>query len=448
MSKYTPVSCRLTLPALAAISLLMAGTAGAQMPAPPSPPAAATPSTQADGVPMLTLRDLVQTVVTHNPGLLASQRSRDSAAAAIRSANARPNPSLEMGTGQNRARLPGANAGAIATWGVAQFIENPRLRQSRIEAAQHAERGQAAQIQLTRSELVAQVRVKAFEYLLRREEAQAAADALALLEQIRERVKLRVDTGEAARYEIIKADAEIINARQKYQTASLQIEQAALSINRLAAGALPARWSLAASLSDSMELSALAEYRAQARDTHPELRALQAEVARREARLDEARASRWPGVELRYSQVRDPEVRQGMLSASVQIPLLDQRSGPQAEAMAELERARTLLDGRRAELDQQVLLAWKAMEVARVRVSALSTGAVREAEAALRVAEAAYRFGERGILDVLDAQRLLRTVRADLLDARYQAQAASVDLDFLAGRYADPASPTATTFQE
>ena len=45
--------------------------------------------------------------------------------------------------------------------------------------------------------------------------------------------------------------------------------------------------------------------------------------------------------------------------------------------------------------------------------------ALREAEAALRVAQAAYRYGERGILDVLDAQRLLQSVRSDLLDARY-----------------------------
>jgi cobalt-zinc-cadmium efflux system outer membrane protein len=67
-----------------------------------------------------------------------------------------------------------------------------------------------------------------------------------------------------------------------------------------------------------------------------------------------------------------------------------------------------------------------------------------EAEAALRVAQAAYRFGERGILDVLDAQRLLRTVRADLIDARFRLQAAAVELEFLAGRYAPP-DPAALT---
>jgi cobalt-zinc-cadmium efflux system outer membrane protein len=62
---------------------------------------------------------------------------------------------------------------------------------------------------------------------------------------------------------------------------------------------------------------------------------------------------------------------------------------------------------------------------------------MREAEAALRVAQAAYRFGERGILDVLDAQRVLRGVRADLIQARYQLQEARIKLDQLVGQHMD-----------
>ena len=75
--------------------------------------------------------------------------------------------------------------------------------------------------------------------------------------------------------------------------------------------------------------------------------------------------------------------------------------------------------------------------MARLRIEALSQGSMREAEAALRVAQAAYRFGERGILDVLDAQRVLRSVRADLIDARYQLQAARITLEQLTGQHAD-----------
>ena len=46
----------------------------------------------------------------------------------------------------------------------------------------------------------------------------------------------------------------------------------------------------------------------------------------------------------------------------------------------------------------------------------------------MKVAEAAYRYGERGILDFLDAQRVLRTTRLDYLNARYELQAALIEI--------------------
>ena len=450
-----------TYTALVALGLGLAQTAPAQTLKPQAPLVAQSPSgvattqtrqAEKSGSPVgapevvLTPSDLIRTVVQNNPALLASMRSRDAAAAAITSAGALPNPRIEMSTGNNRARLPSANGGAVGGWGLSQFIENPSLRDARITGARHGERSSLQQVAAATNELVAQVRLKTFEYLLRKEEAKAAAEALTILQQIRTRVRVRVESGEAARYEVIKANAEVINAEQKLQTAQLQIQQAALAINRLAAGALPARWTLDATLSDAQEIFSVDQVTQSALLNNPELKVLQAALDRQQSRVAEARASRLPGFELRYNQLRDPEIRQGTLSLNVQIPLVDRRSGPIAEASAELERARVLLQGRRDELTQQVLLASKSVEIARARVTALSVGAIPEAEAALAVAQAAYRFGERGILEVLDAQRLLRSVSADLLDARYQLQAASVDLDFLAGRYADANGNAATSF--
>jgi cobalt-zinc-cadmium efflux system outer membrane protein len=329
-------------------------------------------------------------------------------------------------------------AGRVQGLGISQFIENSAVRQARLEGAQAQETVATHHIAVTRNELVAQIHLRAYEVLLRRAEAAAATEALTLLEQVRERVRLRVESGEAARYEIIKADAEIINARQRLQNATLQAEQSMLSLNRLAAGRLPARWSLDAKLNEPPALPSLAQLQTQALADNPELKVIQADVVKAQAQLDASRASRWPGLELRYQQSQDPEVHHNTLGVTVQVPLFDRREGPMAEAASELERQRGRLTGRQLELQQQVLQAWKSLEMARLKVEALSQGAVRESESALRVAQAAYRFGERGILDVLDAQRVLRSVRADLLVASYEQQAARIELEFLAGRYAAP----------
>ncbi|WP_280190130.1 TolC family protein [Delftia sp. PS-11] len=420
--------------------LLMGAAAGVAAQA-QSVPAASAPgeaaSANAQAVPQLSLGEVVRAVLEHNPDLRAVQQSQVSARAGVVTASALPNPKLEWNQGRNSARVPSGASGSVQGWAVALPIENPVLRSARIEAARAGEQGSVHHVANMRNALVAQVRLRAYEMVLREAEVEAAREAVRLLEQAHERVRVRVDSGEAARYEIIKADAEIIQARQLQQTAKLRAEQAQLALGRLAAGQLPVRFRLDVSLEDRLHVDALGNIDPM---EHPELRQLKAEVERAQARLDGAKAARLPGMELRYGQTREPDVRQNMLGVSIQIPLLDQHRGPIDEAASELERARLLLEGRQIELRQQTLQAWKELEMARVRTQALSQGAVREAESALRVAEAAYRFGERGILDVLDAQRVLRAVRADLLDARYQLQSARIQLEYLAGRYADPAA--------
>lgn len=383
---------------------------------------------------LITLNELISLVIKHSPLLQASRQSADMAAAGVTTARAVPNPRLELNSGRHNASGTAAGSGTLTGVGVSQLIENPALRSARIDTALQTEVSSLQGVAVTRNELVAEARRRAYEYLLRKEETLAAADALALLQQIRERVKVRVDSGEAGKYELIKADAEIINAQQKEQTARLQVQQAAISLNRLAAGKLPP-WELDAQLADNFELPVLASLKQAALQDNPELALLSAELERARSRINEAKASRWQGVELRLSQFREPEVSQTAIGISVQVPLLDQRAGPRAEAVADRERALTRLEGRRAELLDQIELSWKSLEISRTRIQALSEGAMAQAESALRVAQAAYRFGERGILDVLDAQRVLRSVRADLLLARYQLQASLIELDALAGRY-------------
>jgi outer membrane protein, heavy metal efflux system len=414
-----------------------------------SPPALAGPSTEAmplnpepaAGQSALTLNELIATVLANNTELLSAQQARNTAISGIQSASAYVNPRVEWQAGRNSARMPGTAPGAVQGWGVAQLIENPNARSARIDAADAIARGSEQAIAFTRNALVGEVRLRAAEYQLRRAEATMSAEDLALLEQVRERVRLRVASGEAPRYEIIKADAEIVHARERQQTAALRAEQVLISLNRLAAGRLPARWNLVGPLSETGPMTPLEELQAQADTENPEVRALQAQVERAEASLRGARASRLPGVDLRIGQMREPDLRQTMVGVSVQIPLLDRRDGVIGEASSERVRLQGRLDGRRAELRQQLRLAWQSLDIARLRAQALSEGVVVDAEAALKVARAAYQYGERGILDVLDAQRVLRSARANLLEARFQEQAARIELESLAGRFAVAPNP-------
>lgn len=399
----------------------------------------------AEALPEFDADQLKVLVLQHNASLQAAVQSLQVARSAVTTASALPNPRLEWARGPWQ-ELNAANAGNLRgqTTSLAQPIENPLLRTARIHAAQAGQRSTEQLLAMVRNDLTAQLLLRIHEAMLFQSEAEAAAESLGLLEQVRQRVRVRVDSGEAARYELIKADAEVINARERQQSATLKAQQSLLEINRLAAGQLPTRWRLKPPAAfESLEPLNLEQLQQRAREANPELQSLKHEFERAQHRLQQARASVLPSVDLRYSEMKDPQVRQSQWGMSVQLPLLDQRRGPVAEATAELERSRLLYEGRQAELEQQVLLAWRGLEMARLRVESLSQGVLKEAESALRVAEAAYRFGERGILDVLDAQRVLRTVRADLLQARFQLQAARITLEQLSGRHAAVLSSTA-----
>jgi cobalt-zinc-cadmium efflux system outer membrane protein len=70
-------------------------------------------------------------------------------------------------------------------------------------------------------------------------------------------------------------------------------------------------------------------------------------------------------------------------------------------------------------------------QVADQQVQIAETGTVRQAEAAVEAAQAAFKFGERGILEVLDAQRVLRSARLDYLNAQFDRQQALIELEQL-----------------
>jgi cobalt-zinc-cadmium efflux system outer membrane protein len=128
---------------------------------------------------------------------------------------------------------------------------------------------------------------------------------------------------------------------------------------------------------------------------------------------------------------RQPDVTLWQVGVSVALPLWDRRKGPIGEAQAESHRWAAVAQQRRLELTAALESAYDQYEISDQQVQGLEAGSLREAQAAVDAARSAYRFGERGILEVLDAQRVLQGVRSDLLEALYARQSALIDLEEL-----------------
>lgn len=166
---------------------------------------------------------------------------------------------------------------------------------------------------------------------------------------------------------------------------------------------------------------------------HPTLARLRTEVRRARAVLTNEETLRKPQPTLLSEYERQPDNHYFRLGVSIPLPIANRRQGPIAEAAAGISQATATTSAFELEITSQLERAYGEYEVATQQLRAYEEGNLREAEAALTAAETAYRLGERGILEVLDAQRVLRTVRFDYLTAQFDRQSARIELEQFRG---------------
>ena len=168
-------------------------------------------------------------------------------------------------------------------------------------------------------------------------------------------------------------------------------------------------------------------------DQSPQLAQIRAatEAADNRIRLEEN--LRLPGVTVKAGVDQDPDMNSFRLGVAVPLPLWNQRQGQIAEAAAGAREIRSILSERELALGRELEASYQRYLIARQQVSSFENGLLSQSEAVLKTAEAAYRYGERGILEYLDAQRTFRIVRKDYLTARYDYVSAMLQIERVLG---------------
>lgn len=379
----------------------------------------------------LTLLQALALAEQHSPALKVASTQMDGAHAALDTARAFPNPDIEFGSGNSHLLPPTAQRGHNSALAISQPMEFPGLRNARQRAAEAGVASGSALLDDARINLYAQVKVYFLEVLRRQDEAKLAAENHALLLQIRNRVKLRVEVGESPRYELVKSDAELLTAESAAKGAEIRVVQSKDRLRALLGAPMNDQFEIVHVMSAAAELPALGKLRAELLANQPLLKIAIAETQRAEAKLEQERSLRIPQPTLKWSAERHPDVNLWRVSVAMPLPLWNQRAGPVGEAHANRERAAAEQERIRFSLLGELDQAYGRYQIASRQMSVFETGLMRDAEAALKVAEAAYRYGERGILDYLDAQRVFRSTRMDYVNARYELQFALIDIERL-----------------
>ena len=249
------------------------------LPPPSQKAVAAAPGT------IYTLEQLIQLALESNPRILAARDQAAAATGQLRAAKAVPNPQFEYNTGQQRSATGPLTTGNVSSWSVTQPLDMPYTRFPRVDAAEANARGAQATRVAFEVEAIANVQMRYYELLRREAEARAANEDLDLTKQIRDRMQLRYDVGETARFELIRAQTEFLNAQMNAESSKLRIEQARGLLRQTVGHQLTADFALAAHSQKANELPPLETLLNEVRNQSPELQKAKAQVESTQSRL-------------------------------------------------------------------------------------------------------------------------------------------------------------------
>lgn len=394
---------------------------------------------------LYSLNQLIAIGLNQNPGILASRDQVDAARGGAMAARAYPNPEISGQTGRGQERNVAAPmSGQAYNVTLHQPIEMPNVRSARIDTADAMVAATDAARQGTEDETLARIKLAFFDLLRREAEARGTAEDLQLTQQIRDRIALRYKVGESPKFDLIRADTEMLNAQRAHDAAILRVDMARANL-RLAVGhPLPADWQIQGELPRKVSLPPLSKLKDELLTRNPALARSEAERQAAEHRVDHEKGQRLPKVAFIATRDVDPTIQKSTAGLSLTVPLWDFKSGQISQARAELSRANHQLAAQKLGLSESLEATYRLYQIASNQVNILENQVLAQASAAQRIAEAAYRYGERGILDWLDAQRTYRAARNELINARYELATVSVEIDRLRSISSDAANVSAS----
>jgi cobalt-zinc-cadmium efflux system outer membrane protein len=394
----------------------------------------AAPSAVPDSPPQtITLQEAVAMAERNSPRLRGAQAATERAAAATRTARAYLNPILEVYAGEQYARpiLTPAVPGLLQHYAGYQTIEIPRERTARRQVAEYGSiSSRFGQAVVTRS-VVANAKQSFYNVLRSREEVKHSEENLNIVEDLRRRVQVEVSVGEKGKVELTRAEAETARASFAVRRAQIQLANSIAELRMAIAAPADANLDPRGALESRILLPPLKELREIVLRSHPAISQSQAGVQQAEASLNRERALRIPQPTLFAEFENQPDLRFWRTGVSIALPLWDRRRGQIDDSKAAISQMSAELDQRRLELISATERAYEQYQLADQQTVSLESGELHAAERALEGAQAAYKFGERGIVEVLDAQRVLQSVRGDLVDAQFARQTALNDLEEL-----------------
>jgi cobalt-zinc-cadmium efflux system outer membrane protein len=370
----------------------------------------------------------VAAAAERHPLVEESRARARGAAGVVTTARELPNPILGITGGEALAR---GGQERRREWGysVELPLEFLNSRRQRVAAAEASAEGAQQDARTVRLQVLRELR-RVFVSVAHDQEMLAAKTELeGQVAQLAALVRRRAERGEGRPTEVARTEIEMEKLRAGVQRAHAAAEAQRQRLSSWL-GAPVAR--VEADLSRTLDLPSLEQSLRRLVGSSPVVQAGRARVAAAEQEASAERWERLPRLSATGSRVEELDRQATTLAATVTVPLWNWNVGKIRQADAALAAERARLDAVIRELSASLSDAWHGCSAGNSAAARFRDEILPRAEASAKTLGRAFELGESGLLDVIDARRVLLDTRTEYLDLLLGMQNACGDLAALA----------------
>jgi cobalt-zinc-cadmium efflux system outer membrane protein len=383
------------------------------------------------------IRRVVATVLQRNPDVLAAEKSL--VAARARLLTQRPlfaDPVFVAEYEGLSTPRPGFAGFEERILGIGQQIELPLKWWMRNDVASKEAQVVEMGFELAKLEKIAEAKKAYGEVLTAGRKKELADDNLALAQDFLQKAKVRFDAGDVPRIEVLRAEIEVSKAERDTLQAGKNLLLSKAKLNLLMARDAHAPLNLTDKLAFAPVDFDIESLKAMMMKKHPQAKALNFAVAGSRSAVRLSALNFLPDLELGvFRQTVKGAGNFWVAEFGFNVPLwfLFRQRGELQEAKANLTQARA----ERVSVENKLILelenAYHQLHVAEKQVRIYTEKMLEEAEEVYRIASRSYEEGEASYLELLEAQRTLRTTRTEYVQALFEHQSTLADLEQAVG---------------
>jgi cobalt-zinc-cadmium efflux system outer membrane protein len=406
---------------------------GRDLPAPDTQAAPADARQEPQGP--LTLRLALELAVMHNPELASSAHGVRAAEGTARQAGTPPNPEIEIEAEEFAGS--GARQGydaAQTTVHLSQAIELAGKRDKRRSLALSEARVAGWEYEAKRLDVLTQTKKAFVDVLVAQGQLALAESALTLAEDVRKAAAARVQAGKVPLLEATRAAVEVSSARLSRDKARRVLETARRFLAASWGSATPLFTEAAGRWHEVAATPTLAALTAELEQS-PDVAAWDQRLHSSQQAMTQARAERLPDVTVSagISRFEDDGTQAGLVGLSLPLPLFNRNAGGILAAGHQVTRASYDREAARLRAATALAEAHGRLETAKAAAAAIKAELLPGSQQAFEAAQAGYREGKSGYLEVLDAQRTLGETQTQHLEALAEYHKAAADVEQLTG---------------